>query len=55
MSDSVSYSKPSTMLVMISPMGPIANTHIYTDTLIYRETHMDTTIGSTNTNTAKVQ
>lgn len=30
MSDSVSYSKPSTMLVMISPMGPIANTHIHT-------------------------
>jgi len=41
MSDSVSYSKPSTMLAMISPMGPIANTHIYTDTLIYvqRNTH----------------
>lgn len=29
MSDSVSYSKPSLTLVMISPMGPIANTHAH--------------------------
>lgn len=35
MSDSVSYSKPGTMLVMISPMGPITNTHIHKYTHLY--------------------
>lgn len=44
-SDSVGYSKPRTMLVMISLMGPIANTHIHKYTYLYwhfdiqRDTH----------------
>ncbi len=39
MSDSVSYSKPSPTLVMISPMGPIANTHIHTQIHTFKPTN----------------